>query len=385
MMDSSEGSIMLSSSSSSMSSSPAPSSSNEVCEVCGDHKVNNKRYGAFACLGCTVFFRRSITKNKKYKCLKHQNCFISNLYRCACRYCRFQKCLRVGMRGEAIQKRDVVGPRNLIISPEIIFVEDPSFLKPWVEFQRVQVAEHLPYFESHQVDPAFYKDSSNTVKYRRRARAHDVDIMLKLCLKQATEWGNQLKPFKKLSLVSKKNILAEYCLAFLLIDQGFKTAKEADSGIWLLQNGSFMHSDYFFGLPYAAIDMESMKIKTQLHYNFVSDLLETVAKPFRRLEVDEVECAVLKILMLLKPSCSERAIYCGQEGVVAGLYSRCVDELMEHTMERFPGNGEERFGELILLISAIRCGVKTLYNQTRVSDLFNFMKFDNSVKEVLLT
>ena len=90
-----------------------------------------------------------------------------------------------------------------------------------------------------------------------------MDIMLKLCLKQATAWGNQLKPFKKLSLVSKKNILAEYCLAFLLIDQGFKTAKEADSGIWLLQNGSFMHSDYFFGLPYAAIDMESMKIKTQ--------------------------------------------------------------------------------------------------------------------------
>lgn len=384
-MDSSDGSFMLSSSSSSMSSSPALSPSREVCEVCGDQKVNNRRYGAFACLGCTVFFRRSITKNKKYKCLKNQNCFISSLYRCACRYCRFQKCFRVGMRGEAIQKRDVVGPRNMIISPEIIFMEDSSFLKPWAAFQRAQVAEHLQYFENHQVDAAFYKDSSNTVKYRRRARAHDVDIMLKLCLKQSMDWGNQLKPFKKLSPSSKNNILSEYCLAFLLIDQGFKTAREADSGTWLLQNGSFMHSDYFFGLPYAAIDMESMKLKTQLHYNFVSDLLETVANPFRRLEVDETECAALKVLMLLKPSCSERAIYSGQEGLIAMLYSRCVDELMEHTIDRFPDNGEERFGELLLLISSIRCGVKTLYNQTRVSDLFNFMKFDSSVKEVLLT
>lgn len=54
-------------------------------------------------------------------------------------------------------------------------------------------------------------------------------------------------------------------------------------------------------------------------------------------------------------------------------------------MRKFPENGAVRFGEILLLLSGIRCGIKTMYNQTRVSDLFNFMKFDNSVKSVLLS
>lgn len=232
---------------------------------------------------------------------------------------------------------------------------------------------------------AFHKDLMETVKYRRRARAHDVDVMLKLCLKQANDWGNRLQPFRRLSQAAKKNVLAEYCLAFLLIDQGFKTSQEADPGVWLLQNGSFMHPDYFFGLPHTTFDLESMSVKAQLHENFVSELLHCVAEPFKRLEIDEKECAALKTILLLKPSCSERALYAGQEGVIAGLYTKCMEELLEHCQKKCPGHGEERFGEILLLISSIRCGVKTLYNQTKVLDFMNFMNFHPSVKNVLLT
>ncbi|EGT30676.1 hypothetical protein CAEBREN_05437 [Caenorhabditis brenneri] len=372
-------------------SPPVPKSPSEVCEVCGD-RVNSRRYGAAACLGCSVFFRRAIVNKMQYKCLRDQNCLISHNYRCACRYCRFQKCLRVGMRPSAIQRRDLVGPRKVSgdksYSPELIIIDDSpdTFLREFANFQAMQFAEHLPFFAAHQLDVAFRIDSSNFIKFRRRARANDVNIMLKLCLKQAAEWGNRLKPFKKLPVESKKSILAEYCLAFLLIDQGFKTAREADLGIWLLQNGSFMHPDYFFGLPETASDFaESMRVKIQLHHNFVTELIHCVSNPFRMLQIDEVECAALKTILLLSPSCSKRAIYAGQEGVLAGFYTKCMEELMEHSMAKCPGRGAERFGEIILLIGAIRCGVKTIYNQTRVSDLFNFMKFDDSVKDILLT
>ncbi|KAF1752455.1 hypothetical protein GCK72_019010 [Caenorhabditis remanei] len=385
--------LILPTSSSTSSTSPSIQKiSPEVCEVCGD-RVNSRRYGASACLGCTVFFRRAIVNKMQYRCLRDQNCLISHTYRCACRYCRFQKCLRVGMRPEAIQRRDLVGPRKVSRdeksgSPDLIIIDDQSdnFLQEWANFQRLQNSEQLPYFAEHHIDVAFHKDQSNFVKFRRRARAPDVNVMLKLCLKQAAEWGNRLKPFKKLSLESKKSILAEYCLAFLLIDQGFKTAKEADLGIWLLQNGSFMHPDYFFGLSANNISVaENMRVKTQLHHNFVTELLHCVSNPFRKLEIDEIECAALKTILLLSPSCSKRAIYAGQEGILAGFYTKCMEELMDHVMSKYQDKGAERFGEIILLIGSIRCGVKTIYNQTRVSDLFNFMRFDDSVKDILLT
>ncbi|PIC29287.1 hypothetical protein B9Z55_020924 [Caenorhabditis nigoni] len=208
--------------------------------------------------------------------------------------------------------------------------------------------------------------------------------MMKLALKQASEWADRLKPFKKLSIDVKKSVLSEYFLAFLLVDSAYKTAKEADLGIWLLPNGSFMHPDYFFGLPQATINMEGIKVKTQLHHNFVTNILGTVVWPFRKLQLDETERAALKTIMILKPSCSKRAVYCGQEGVPAGLYTTCMEELMNHCMMKNFKTGAERFGEILLLISSIRCGVKSLYNQTRVSDLFSFMRFDDSVRDVLL-
>ncbi|CAP25561.2 Protein CBG04944 [Caenorhabditis briggsae] len=383
---------------SSASSTPSIPTSDDCCQICGDH-FNNKRYGAPACLGCTVFFRRTIVKNLKYKCLRAGNCIISYTYRCACRSCRFEKCLQVGLRESAIQRRDLIGPRRKASRESSTNSQPSAFLGSFVQFQREQHAQHLPFFAAHDADVAFHRDSQNIVKYRRRARAQDVNIMMKLALKQANEWADRLKPFKKLSIEIKKSVLSEYFLAFLLIDSAYKTAKEADLGIWLLPNGSFMHNDYFFGLPQTTIDVEGIKVKTQLHHNFVTNILGTVVWPFRKLQLDETECAALKTILILKrtsttskneiffsisASCSKRAVYSGQEGVLAGVYTNCMEELMNHCMMKNFKTGAERFGEILLLISSIRCGVKSLYNQTRVSDLFSFMRFDDSVRDILL-
>ncbi|EGT34324.1 hypothetical protein CAEBREN_09493 [Caenorhabditis brenneri] len=141
------------------------------CDVCGD-RVNNSRYGAPACLGCTVFFRRSIVKHMKYFCLKNKDCVIHFSYRVACRYCRFQKCLKVGLRENAIQRRDVLGPRKstkekLSKSPEVIVIDDQpdSFLLSWTNFQKNQFSEHLRFFAENKVDVAFHKDQSVSFIY----------------------------------------------------------------------------------------------------------------------------------------------------------------------------------------------------------------------------
>lgn len=80
------------------------------CEVCHG-APKGAQYGALACLGCIVFFRRAIVgENIKRKC--NLNCDIlfgsTNLFQFnsviiiaekknCCRSCRLQKCLKVGM------------------------------------------------------------------------------------------------------------------------------------------------------------------------------------------------------------------------------------------------------------------------------------------------
>ncbi|XDA85710.1 hypothetical protein R6Z07F_015467 [Ovis aries] len=73
------------------------------CVVCGD-KSSGKHYGQFTCEGCKSFFKRSVRRNLSYTCRANRNCPIDQHHRNQCQYCRLKKCLKVGMRREAVQR-----------------------------------------------------------------------------------------------------------------------------------------------------------------------------------------------------------------------------------------------------------------------------------------
>ncbi|KAI2650342.1 Nuclear receptor subfamily 5 group A member 2 [Labeo rohita] len=59
----------------------------EMCPVCGDKG----------------FFKRTVQNNKRYTCIENQSCQIDKTQRKRCPYCRFQKCLTVGMKLEGYE------------------------------------------------------------------------------------------------------------------------------------------------------------------------------------------------------------------------------------------------------------------------------------------
>ncbi|KAF4013313.1 hypothetical protein G4228_004769 [Cervus hanglu yarkandensis] len=74
---------------------------NMECRVCGD-KASGFHYGVHACEGCKGFFRRTIRMKLEYeKC--ERICKIQKKNRNKCQYCRFQKCLALGMSHNAIR------------------------------------------------------------------------------------------------------------------------------------------------------------------------------------------------------------------------------------------------------------------------------------------
>ncbi|CAC5410288.1 unnamed protein product [Mytilus coruscus] len=77
------------------------------CRVCGE-KASGLHYGANTCEPCKGFFRRSIVKiekkNEKYVCAKGDgSCKLGTGKRTMCSYCRYKKCLEVGMSHGAIK------------------------------------------------------------------------------------------------------------------------------------------------------------------------------------------------------------------------------------------------------------------------------------------
>ncbi|XP_015803974.1 nuclear receptor subfamily 5, group A, member 5 isoform X2 [Nothobranchius furzeri] len=88
-----------------------PAESEDRCPVCGD-KVSGYHYGLLTCESCKGFFKRSVQNNKHYTCSEQQSCPMNLSQRKRCPFCRFQKCLAVGMKTEAVRADRMRGGRN---------------------------------------------------------------------------------------------------------------------------------------------------------------------------------------------------------------------------------------------------------------------------------
>ncbi|XP_013771776.1 nuclear hormone receptor FTZ-F1-like [Limulus polyphemus] len=83
----------------------------ELCPVCGDN-VSGYHYGLLTCESCKGFFKRTVQNKKVYTCVADRRCHIDKCQRKRCPYCRFQKCLEVGMKLEAVRTDRMRGGRN---------------------------------------------------------------------------------------------------------------------------------------------------------------------------------------------------------------------------------------------------------------------------------
>ena len=89
-----------------------------LCAVCGDN-AHCQHYGVRTCEGCKGFFKRTVQKKKDlnfYVCPAEKNCLVDKRHRNRCQFCRFQKCLSVGMVKEVVRKGNLKGRRGRLPS-----------------------------------------------------------------------------------------------------------------------------------------------------------------------------------------------------------------------------------------------------------------------------
>lgn len=87
----------------------------QLCAVCGDIAAC-QHYGVRTCEGCKGFFKRTVQKGAKYVCLADKACPVDKRRRNRCQFCRFQKCLAVGMVKEVVRTDSLKGRRGRLPS-----------------------------------------------------------------------------------------------------------------------------------------------------------------------------------------------------------------------------------------------------------------------------
>lgn len=104
------------------------------CRICGA-RASGFHYGVNSCEACKGFFRRALKRPITFHCTKDNTCNIKGNRRSTCRFCRYKRCLRLGMSRDAIKtgryshrKRtsDIIEVKQLENTPGFP-VDEPDF------------------------------------------------------------------------------------------------------------------------------------------------------------------------------------------------------------------------------------------------------------------
>ncbi|KAF8363410.1 nhr-88 [Pristionchus pacificus] len=377
------------------------------CSVCGDASAG-KHYGVAACYGCKGFFRRTIRNNQTYSCRFEKKCAIDRDQRNACRYCRFQRCIAVGMEPDAIRPdRDIIGkqknPRRRRLTVKSEDGEEPSSTnerldESFIAFLHnieVQVAagtvpsSSLPIGIKADPDCTLLGLFTNRAAYThemfpmnyspgRTATVEELMTAMRRSVFACASWIDSLCTASSIYSVPEKIALLRAVFPIFYVHglaanthrccPGQRDAVSLCNGTTLPRNSP---------LDLAATNMISKR--------FVSRLLDEVVGPMAQLGLSADESIILQVMILCDAECPDvsqqtRSILWNLRERVQGLLFHAISS---NDAESSAQSMFTRFGRVMLLITLISKVATVFHENMAVAGVFPDQFLDPLVAELM--
>ncbi|OWF51293.1 probable nuclear hormone receptor HR38 [Mizuhopecten yessoensis] len=209
-----------------------------MCAVCGDNAVC-QHYGVRTCEGCKGFFKRTVQKNAKYVCLADKSCPVDKRRRNRCQFCRFQKCLTVGMVKEVVRTDNLKGRRGRLPSkpksPQESPPSPPVSLITSLVRAHVDTSPDIPNLDYSRFKVPSPEDSPRTTDDCIRLF---YDILLS-CIDVIRTWAERIPGFGDLSKEDQELLFQSASLELFVLRIAYRV-QPADDKI-IFENGLVLH------------------------------------------------------------------------------------------------------------------------------------------------
>uniref|UniRef100_A0A0K0DW41 Nuclear receptor domain-containing protein n=2 Tax=Strongyloides stercoralis TaxID=6248 RepID=A0A0K0DW41_STRER len=383
----------------------------EPCAVCGD-KSTGTHYGVISCNGCKGFFRRTILRNQTFTCRFNENCTIDKNFRCACRFCRFKKCLDVGMKREAIQfERDINSspgikrsesldnidnsrPNSNKIngsetpSPGLIGNPDNSNINimqnPWkVKNEVIDLLMELE-VKNNNALCMHYRSSiitSNLINNGNGNSGAPVDVLQctteelneisRTTLLVMVDWAKNVSPFPELPMEDKIILLKNYAPQHLILMPAFRNPDS--TRVCLFNNPSISEEENGMQLnSFAAF-------KTT---NITPRVLDEIVWPMRQLRMKEEEFVCLKALAFLHPEA--KGLKHENQKKVREARNSVLKALFAFISSQNSTEAPTRYGNILLLAPALKALTQLLIENMTLTKFFGLAEVDSLLSEFIL-
>uniref|UniRef100_V9KUT8 Retinoic acid receptor RXR n=2 Tax=Callorhinchus milii TaxID=7868 RepID=V9KUT8_CALMI len=307
-----------------------------ICAICGD-RSSGKHYGVYSCEGCKGFFKRTVRKDLTYTCRDNKDCMIDKRQRNRCQYCRYQKCLAMGMKREgmgadfrAVQEERLRGKERSDSE-----VESTSTANEDMPVEKILEAELAvePKTEMYIDSNLGLSSNSPNDPVTNICQAADKQLFT------LVEWAKRIPHFSELPLDDQVILLRAGWNELLIASFSHRSIAVKD-GI-LLATGLHVHRSSAHSAGVGAI--------------FDRVLTELVSK-MRDMQMDKTELGCLRAIVLFNPDAKGLS----RPGEVEGLREKVYASLEAHCKHKYPDQ-PGRFAKLLLRLPALRSiGLKCL-------------------------
>ncbi|KAG5838151.1 hypothetical protein ANANG_G00220730 [Anguilla anguilla] len=217
----------------------SPTGNEGRCAVCGD-SASCQHYGVRTCEGCKGFFKRTVQKNAKYVCLANKDCLVDKRRRNRCQFCRFQKCLTVGMVKEVVRTDSLKGRRGRLPSKPKN-VQDPVSAATPVSVMAALVRAHID--SNPPIGKLDYSKYQETVaSLSEKEDADDIRQFYDLLtgsMDVIRKWAESIPGFSAFCAEDQELLLESAFVELFILRLAYRSSPEKDKLIFC--NGVVLH------------------------------------------------------------------------------------------------------------------------------------------------
>jgi len=221
-----------------------------LCAVCGDNAAC-QHYGVRTCEGCKGFFKRTVQKKSTYVCLVNKNCDIDKKRRNRCQFCRFEKCLAVGMIKEVVRTNHLKGRRGRLPSKAKGPKDTIARPSPTPSLITNLVQAHIctnP--ASANIDTSKYRSPCMRPicqpNYSMLDETSNFYHLLNECLTATRIWAEKIQGFEHFCVEDQNKLIENSFFEIFVLRLVIRS--DASERKWVFCNGIALHQEQLIGM-----------------------------------------------------------------------------------------------------------------------------------------
>ncbi|KAI7686459.1 Retinoic acid receptor RXR-alpha-A [Sarcoptes scabiei] len=304
------------------------SGSKHLCAICED-KASGKHYGVYSCEGCKGFFKRTVRKDLTYLCRDEKNCVVDKRQRNRCQYCRYQKCLEMGMKREAVQEERQRNKPCNENEPESSTASVPMN----VQKNQFDCSEqdHLKYYSELNIEQLTEAEKSINILPEQCTSITTTKIASKE-IELLFHWIKHIPYFNTLNFNDQITLLKNSWNELLIAEFSYRSTSKNDALV--LANG---------------VTVSKKNAQSAGIGDIFGRVLDELVAKMREMQMDQSEIGCLRAIVLFNP-----AIKHLKNSIIVEKLRDRVYSILENHCRSWYRDKTSRFAKLLVRLPALR-------------------------------